>query len=544
MFFLKQRPKCIISLLLVLIGIVLLTPYANYQDFLSQGDHGRDLYAAQAVYRGELPYKDFWWVYGPLMPYYYGLFFKILGTRISSIIIGKLLLKILGGILICAALMEVSSTTAAFICACWFMLFQQDFFFTYNHLGGIVMILGVSSCLLSYIRKKSSLSAWGALLFSFILCLIKVNFGLAALAVSFISIAVTDFVHYKNTDNPPAKIKRCPYFYAVGLIGLPLVVFIIYYALLKGLSVTEIRQCLPYMEGDQPYTMNPLIAIVIFLGSTLRTITSNWTNLTFALIINASALRCFYLFASHKIPNPRKTILLLSLGMLGLFYAANFHEYLKSGVWYRGFWSQPLSMMISFILIDIAAGSIPKIARGLLFSFMALLALFSWYSVIPLINASKTESHFLSLPRGNIYVTNTPSWIQTVRQTTEFLNKTLKPHELFFALPYDCLYYYLTDKRTPTRQLIFFKHIKITPPQEKSVIAQLEKNHVNYVLISNRSMALKEPGLGVFGKDYCPLIEAYIEDHFDPIAKFGDWTGEPGWAWNHGTVILKRKGTP
>ena len=55
----------------------------------------------------------------------------------------------------------------------------------------------------------------------------------------------------------------------------------------------EIRQCLPYMEGDQPYTTSPWMAISNFLQMTLKTITSNWTNLTFAVIINASALRCY-----------------------------------------------------------------------------------------------------------------------------------------------------------------------------------------------------------------------------------------------------------
>lgn len=136
---------------------------------------------------------------------------------------------------------------------------------------------------------------------------------------------------------------------------------------------------------------------------------------------------------------------------------------------------------------------------------------------------------------------NSPSWITTVEQTTKFLNKTLKPNELFFALPYDCLYYYLTDKKTPTRQLIFFEHIKIPRAQEESVIAQLEKNHVNYVLLSSRAFARQEPGLGFLGTSYCPLIGKYIQDNFVPLTRFGDWSNEPGWAWNHGTFILKRK---
>ncbi|MBF0504193.1 MAG: hypothetical protein HQL14_03725 [Candidatus Omnitrophica bacterium] len=536
MHFIKQHAKCLILLSVLLAGIIISAPYVRFQEFLSQGDHGRDLYAAQAVYRGELPYKDFWWVYGPLMPYYYGLFYKIFGIHISSIILGKLLLKILGGVLICLAMTEISSLSAAFLTACWFMLFAQDFFFTYNHLGGIVVILGIVFCLLSYIQNLRLKFAWGALTLVFLLCLIKINFGLAALAMCVITVAVCDFVR-KLTFNTTKKL-----FYALGLIGLPLLVYGIYWSLLKNLSVTEIRQCLPYMEGDQPYSTSPWLAIINFLKITFRTATSNWPNLTFAVLINASGLRCLYLFAKNKLAPTRKITLGLSLGMLCLFYVFNFHEFLKSGVWYRAFWAQPLSMMISFVLIDTAAQSIHKIMRRMIFFCIAILIAFSWWSVLPHLNTLKTEGQYLNLPRGDIYLTNSPAWIATVRETTDFLNKTLKPDELFFALPYDCLYYFLTDKKTPTRQLIFFEHIKIPTAQEKSVIADLERNHVNYVVLSSRAYVRQELGLGFLGQTYCPLIGKYIQDNFIPIAQFGDWTNEPGWAWNHGTLILRRKG--
>jgi len=537
MLFLKQHAKILILLAVIGIGIIITAPYSNFQNFLSQGDHGRDLYAAQAVYRGELPYKDFWWVYGPLMPYYYGLFYKILGVKISSILLGRNILIILGGLLICLAMMEVSSGIAAFLCACWFMLFHQDFFFTYNHIGGIAMVCGVAFCLLSYIKDNSSKAAWGALGFIFTLCLIKINFGLAALAVSVITVGVCDFVR-----RIPAKLSK-KLFYTAAIIILPLVVFAIYWSFVKGLSIMEIRECFPYKEGDQPYSISPLVAIGNFLQITWHTITSNWTNLALALIINASALRCLYLFVTNKLQPSRKIILILSLSMLSLFYVANFHEYLKSGVWYRGFWAQPLSIMITFLLIDTAAQSIPKILRKIIFTFLAGLAIYCCFLIDRQLMAAKTEGQYFPLPKAGIYVTNSPSWMATVTQTTEFLNKTLKPNELFFALPYDCLYYYLTGKKTPTRQLIFFEHVKIPTEQEKSVIAQLEENHVNYVLVSSRAFARQEFGLGFLGTTYCPLIGKYIQDNFAPIARFGDWTNEPGWAWNHGTLILKRKGT-
>ena len=527
--------KLLTLLSVLIVGLIISANYAHYQDFLSQGDHGRDLYAAQAVYRGELPYKDFWWVYGPLTPYYYGLFFKVFGAKISSMLLGKLTLIILGGLLLCLGLLEVCSPITAFLGACWFMLFHQDFFFTYNHLAGIVMVLGVAYCLLSYIKRNSLKAAWGALAFIFTLCLIKVNFGLAALAVSMITVAVCDGVR-RAPNNDPKKL-----FYTVACIGLPLVVFIIYYSLLHGLSAMEIRQCLPYKEGDQPYAISPLTAIGNFAQTILHSIFSNWVSFSFAMIINVSALRCLYLFVSKKLENPRQTILILSLGMLGLFYAANFHEYLKSGVWYRAFWAQPLSMMICFLLIDTALQSVPKTLRKATFLFIAVLAIICGFSVLGHVNATKTESQYLGIPKGDDYLPNAPSWIATVEETTAFLDKTLKPSELFFALPYDCLYYFLTDKKTPTRQLIFFDHIKIPQEQERSVIAELEKNHVNYVLLSNRAYARQELGLGFLGTSYCPLIGKYLQDNFSPIARFGDWANEPGWAWNHGTMILKRK---
>jgi uncharacterized membrane protein len=85
--------------------------------------------------------------------------------------------------------------------------------------------------------------------------------------------------------------------------------------------------------------------------------------------------------------------------MLCLFYVANFHEYLKSGVWYRSFWAQPLSMMIIFLLIDTATQSIPKVARKLVLLFLALLAIFAG-SPLRSSMRQKVESQYLSLPRG------------------------------------------------------------------------------------------------------------------------------------------------
>ena len=485
--FFKRHAKCLLLLLVFGTGILITAPYARLQGPLAQGDHGRDLYAAQAVLRGELPYKDFWWVYGPLMPYYYGLFYKIFGIKISSVLLGKLLLKILGGILMCLAMMATSSWIVAYSCGLLVYAHGHRTFSLPIITSAASSCLWVWSFVFYLIFKKAVRPRRGVrwLLF-LLLSLIKINFGLTALAMCVLTVAVNDGVN-RRTFNTAKKI-----FYTFAFIGIPLLVYTIYWSLLKNLSAMEIRQCLPYMEGDQPYTISPWVAIINFLQITFRNATSNWRNLAFAVIINVSFLRSIYLFAKNKLPFARKITLGLSLGLLGLFCLINFHEYLKSGVWYRGFWAQPLSMMISFLLIDIAAQSVPKILRKIVFLSLAVLVVTPWLSALPSLKAIKTESQYLSLPRAGVYVINAPAWIITVTETTDFLNKTLKPDELFFALPYDCLYYFLTDRKSPTRQLIFFEHIKIPPEQEKSVIAELQKNNVHYVVLS-------KPGLGPSG---------------------------------------------
>ena len=169
MKFLKNYSFFIFLSLTIILGIIIFSPYANFQNFLSQGDHGRDLYAAEAVLRGEIPYKDFWWVYGPLMPYYYAAFFKLFGIQIPSILFGKIILNITCGILCYLAVSEIFVPIVAFATSLCFMCFQQDFLFTYNHVGGITLILAIVWMHFAYIRHARAASSLASLIFVFLL---------------------------------------------------------------------------------------------------------------------------------------------------------------------------------------------------------------------------------------------------------------------------------------------------------------------------------------------------------------------------------------
>jgi hypothetical protein len=531
----KLSTKTIFLLLTILMSAIFVWPELNFQDSLSQGDHGRDLYAFDAVTHGKLPYKDFWWVYGPIMPYYYGLFFKIFGVHITSVLLGRALLVIVCSIFFYLSAACLMSPGLAFLGSAWFTQGRQEFFFTYNHIGGIAAELIICWCLLSYIRIGSMRYLWMALVADFILGLVKINFGLAGLMGIILSVLWIDFSKKHSLSDQKKKF----YWTAAGLI--PLSLGIINWLLLKDLPLYAIRQCMPYFGDDQPYHASPLMVIPYYLTQHWLTFIHSPVGVAIGIVLHGCTLLGVYLLISKKIEKSYRQDVLLALAVIGIFFVAYFHEFLVSGVWYRCYWSMPFQGLFHFVMIAVAFTFIPKFLRILILIFFGGLAILGIVAHIGIIQSQKIPYRYLSMDRGQIYVGNEPQWTDTVNRVTEFLNTTLKKDDLFFALPYDCLYYYLSGKESPTRQLIFFDHIKIPPQQDISVIKELENNNVKFVLMSNRIIS-NETGLGVFGNTYCPLLGQYIHANFVPlIRQGGDWTQPPGWANNHGVIILKRK---
>ena len=156
-----------------------------------------------------------------------------------------------------------------------------------------------------------------------------------------------------------------------------------------------------------------------------------------------------------------------------------FNEFLVSGIWYRTYWSLPFLVLFHFVMIAVAFKFMPKFLRVFILIFLWGLAILGIVAHIGSIQSQKQPWRYLSMDRGQVYVGNEPQWTDTVNTVTHFLNTTLKKDDLFFALPYDCLYYYLTGHESPTRQLIFFNHIKIPPQQEIAVIKELESKKIS-----------------------------------------------------------------
>lgn len=520
-------------ILTILAGFFLLYPFTDVQYYLSQGDHGRDLYAFEQTTRGAKAYQDYWWVYGPLMPVYYSWVERWLGTTIQSILIAETFLHLLSGIFIFLTLSVFFSPWIGLSGTLWFWVFKEDFFFTYNHSGGITMLTLIVYSLFLYLKNPRTGYLILGLTGIFLLSLIKLNFGLSAFLVFLIAFSLIDFLNKR----PFLSQKR--YVYLASFV-LPILILIIYGMMLKGLSIEEIRQCLPYLKGDQPYETSLWRVAQSYLTFVFHNMTTGWPNFLFAFLLIISIIQSFYVMFKNKDDRILRDRRVLMIVILILFLLANAHEYLMSGVLYRSYWMRPVQVLLMFAFMAMAIENFPRAIKWLFYTTILLSAFLNVQAKLQLTNQIKIPQQYLSHPKAKIFVGNSPQWIETVNQTTEYLSTHLKNQETFLALPYDCLYYYLTGKTSPTRQLIFFEHIKIPPEQEQKIIQDLEDKHMNWVVLSSRFNSA-EHGLGVLGKTYCPLLGKYLKENFSVEAAFGDWQNPPGWVWNHGTKILKRK---
>ncbi|MDP8267013.1 MAG: hypothetical protein P9M07_08780 [Candidatus Aceula meridiana] len=528
---LRYQKPLFLLLLIIAAGAIFL-PIHNFQTPIAQGDHGRDLYAFQQVSEGAVPYHDFWWVYGPLTPYLFALIFKIFGASIQAAIATQLAFKVCTAIFFYLALICFASPIFAFAGALWFLKFQPIFPHTYTHSLGITTSVAMIYFLFCYLQFFQKKYLFFGLVAGFFLFFMKINFGMVNLAAFSSSFLILNYV-FKET-----RAHQKTYF--LTLFSALFLVVAIHWIILRGLPFYAVRQCFPLLNTDHPYTASVLTTFYAFVKNSLSVVSKTWIKLFFSSLVCFSFANILLQSPTTKKEKEQKLKTLIALSFLGIFFIFNLHEFLVSGVHYRLIWAKPFQIMLLFLVLAAGQKNLNKLIKSAFLLVIFSLITINLITQNNIVRYVKQPAYRFKINKTDIFTTNPPEWTSTIRQTTYFLNAQLKNSETFFALPYDPIYYFLTNKKSPTRQLIFFDHINIPKEQEIKIIAELNNKAVNYVVLSNRCDS-KEHGLGTFGKTYCPLLASYIFSNFEPIRTFGDWTNEPGWAWNHGTKIFRRK---
>jgi hypothetical protein len=534
-----RHETLIFLLLTVFAGVLIYVTRSDYQPFVSQGDHGRDLYAFKRVVEaGAVPYRDFSWLFGPLMLYYYAAFFKLLGVTIQSAIIAQNILVVLTGVFLYLTASRFMPAALSFCCALWYWAFRgREFFYTYNHSGGLLCLVILAFALFRYLEDSRIRHVIAGFVAAFLFLLIRPNMAVAVLAGWVVSLALADLV------NKSPLLRRNFRIYLYGSFLCVLLAGFIYWLYFRGLPDFVLWESFPITPQQRTDVSLTLVDTLKFLGDILSMIFSSskkWPIVTvlsgIAALVTIVRLALKGAGARQERVNPR--LVLVSLLIL---VGVTFHEYMLSGIYYRLYWELPLVLLVMFFLFGFAtAGPRLKIIRWMLYAGLFWMAFSAINAESRQITSLRTPAHMLQWGKNRVYTLQPAQWFDAVHKTCAYIDQNVPAGEKMFSVPFDTLYNFLTGHDQPTRQWTFFKHFIIPPEQDLDTIRDLEREKVNWVLLSNRAISL-EAGLGIFGRDYCHILGKYILTEYEPVAQIGWWTRQASWAWDHGVVMLKRK---
>jgi hypothetical protein len=143
----------------------------------------------------------------------------------------------------------------------------------------------------------------------------------------------------------------------------------------------------------------------------------------------------------------------------------------------------------------------------------------------------------LHVGSSHVYLrTDQIPWINTVKETSDFILANTSPDEPILAIPYDAIYCFLTSRPLATPNPSLFGH------KGDGIIRQIEQHHVRLILISNRAFHNNESRLlGILGETYGKSLLSYIYQNYELAAQFGPWEQSATVINNHATRIYQRK---
>ncbi|GEM_PF-5512301 len=139
--------KIDIFILLFIVTFTIFLYSFNYNKGISLHDEGRDLCAFEKVLNGQMPYRDFRWVHGPLALYLHSFIFKLFGVNLlhirQALIIIILLVSIFSYLLARLIMPRSYSTIAALIAVGYYGFPQYTSDHIYGTLFGLIAVMSI-----------------------------------------------------------------------------------------------------------------------------------------------------------------------------------------------------------------------------------------------------------------------------------------------------------------------------------------------------------------------------------------------------------------
>lgn len=503
--------------LTLLVGLITVAPQVVYQPFLLQGDHGRDLYLFQQVAHGAVPYRDIATDNGPLMPYYYAFFLNTFGESVQSTLLGYALLILLTGLLMFFIARRAISEGWAFLCAFWYWAWRgQEFFYTFNHIGALVLGLSTLYFTLAFLENRRRRYIFYALIGSLGCILIRPDIGLAALAA---------FIICYLAQKPNQTALRFWSLLAVwGGAGIALAVMRFYCPGLLGRYIASAH-------------------LHLILPNLVHFCHERWIFLTQNLLIGGifclMALLCVTglvtLFHNRDTITAQK--LARQMICTVIFVSFFFMEYLLGTRFFRWIWIMPMSFLMMFYGVSASFSLLSDVMKRLCAAVMIGVCLIM--IALNYMDALAAKEAGSILDVGKTQVALAPAqcdWIRTVENASTVIMQHTPVNATILTIPYDALYGFLTHRRLALKDSALFH------ADSDALIQAIQSQDVNIILISNRAFRHNEQErFGLFGKTYGEKAWYYIQKNYVLISQIGPWDQMATALTHHAVRIYMRK---
>lgn len=519
--------------------------YFNMSGYLV-GDLGRELYAPLRAIQGQVVYRDYFWLYGPLSLWINEMMYRLFSVNTQALYYLSLIMGLVIAINVYRLCRFFMPSVLALLVALVYIKVAM-FGFTWQSLilpGKFASLWGVvfSFLFLNYlikniILKKSPVWVWVGLLGGMAV-ITKIDYAFAMLACTLLGIAFLS----KRKDIPFAVLTALG---GILVVTLPVIGWMVFNSVtIKDVvsNVFPVYSSRYWLTHRKFYDFGALVAAL---------------RVELAVIIAMTAI-------SIKMFGGFRRLFFPKIGLMVLTVLAVRGQ--NSGVFKFGFmwpffilslvilglalinWSIPQRIKYSLLVItvfNVLLTMRDKLAVGsfsMIFPFLVivggLLAIYKYSSgrivfnyrtstvllILIVFKLLSDQSTFLynsqysdkktsvSLSRGSFVIEPAPDGIMF--EAVSFLAKERKPIDKMVSFPMEAAIPFLTQIQNPLPYDQFANGL-IRPDDQKNVISSLNKYRPRFITVSNYEF------LGYFGLDYNQEIYEYVLNNYEETARYG-----------------------
>ena len=467
-------------------------------------DYGVLAYASERILLGQVPYKDFFYIYSPLHAYFLAFFFKLLGTKLYTLIIYFAVFNALLTVIVYEISIIIYEKKKYYVMMALFLFlfFLQPSLYVYSDR----LFFGFLSLWFAilYIERRQISFLYFSGLTTGISLLFSQEVGISTIFGIFILMCLYKYLHTGYFDGKniiPVLSDLLKYFGAVVTIFIPPILFLIF----KKVSFHAIFYNLYLYPRTYLHIEQESAFSLYFIKMSFSSIVY---GLPLYLEILAYISSVFYLcYICHKKNlemNHLYVFVILIIGVLltvsKILYQPN-HSHLM-------FAFLPALFLIVFLIKNIGISDLNKKYKSNK-SFKALTRLISCFLIICIIlyghydtvRYIKDPKNYAKLEtdRGQILLGNSER-INDINDVVRFLkNNTNSSDSIFITCGGDPLIYFLSERRNPMYYDWFYlNNIPNQNTNQNTGEAKKILEQTKYLIINNDGKTLKDTDVPFF----------------------------------------------